>query len=134
MNEFIIPNFNFVSNAFSKRRTDFDAQEREIAEFIKKGGKVINLNKEQTKKMVCKAHACRQYKNPNAKIRLLLSHLQKTGEHMTSAQIEKQFGIKAAGSAVSRFNQREGKTLIKNKKLRDSTNHIYCVYYAAEVN
>ena len=76
MNEFIIPNFNFVSNAFSKRRTDFDAQEREIAEFIKKGGKVINLNKEQTKKMVCKAHACRQY-NPNAKIRLLLSHLQK---------------------------------------------------------
>lgn len=133
MNSIILTDTNDESNAFSKCRTDFDAQEREIAEFIKKGGKVINLNKEQTKKMVCKAHACRQY-NPNAKIRLLLSHLQKTGEHMTSAQIKKQFGIKAAGSAVSRFNQREGKTLIKNKKLRDSTNHIYCVYYAAEVN
>lgn len=133
MNEFIIPNSNSVSNDFNYSRTDLDAQEQQIAEFIKKGGKVINLNKEQTKKMVCKAHACRQY-NPNAKIRLLLSHLQKTGEHMTSAQIKKQFGIKAAGSAVSRFNQREGKTLIKNKKLRDSTNHIYCVYYAAEVN
>lgn len=134
MNEFIISNFNFVSNAFSKRRTDLDAQEREIAEFIKNGGKVINLDKEQTKKMVRKAHACRQYKNPNSKIRLLLSHLQKTGEHMTSAQIQKQFGIEAASSAVSRLNQSEGKTLIKKKKLRDSTNHIYCVYYAAEVN
>ena len=134
MNKFIIPKSNFVSNAFSKRRTDFDVQEREIAKYVKKGGKVINLDKEQTKKVVRKAHACRQYKNPNAKIRLLLSHLQKTGEHMTSAQIKKQFGIEAAGSAVSRLNQREGKTLIKNKKLRDSSNHIYCVYYATEVS
>lgn len=134
MNSIILTDTNDESNAFNYPRTHLDAQEREIAKYIKKGGKVINLNKEQPKKMVCKAHACRQYKNPNAKIRLLLSHLQKTGEHMTSAQIKKQFGIKAAGSAVSRFNQREGKTLIKNKKLRDSTNHIYCVYYAAEVN
>ena len=55
MNEFIIPNFNFVSNAFSKCRTDLDAQEQQIAEFIKKGGKVINLdNSEQPKKKSAK--------------------------------------------------------------------------------
>ena len=50
MNKFIIPNSNFVSNAFSKRRTDFDAQEREIAEFIKNGGKVINLDNQKKSK------------------------------------------------------------------------------------
>ena len=44
MNEFIIPNSNSVSNDFNYSRTDLDAQEQQIAEFIKKGGKVINLD------------------------------------------------------------------------------------------
>ena len=54
MNEFIIPNFNFVSNAFSKRRTDFDAQEREIAEFIKKVAKSSILIKSRQRKWCAK--------------------------------------------------------------------------------
>ena len=66
MNEFIIPNFNFVSNAFSKRRTDFDAQEREIAKYIKKGGKVINLdNTKRPKKKSVKSHISDNFRGSN---------------------------------------------------------------------
>ena len=39
MNEFIIPNSNSVSNDFNYSRTDLDAQEQQIAEFIKKVAK-----------------------------------------------------------------------------------------------
>ena len=57
MNSIVLTDTNDESNAFSKCRTDLDAQEREIAEFIKKGGKVINLdNTKRPKKKSAKSH------------------------------------------------------------------------------
>lgn len=136
MNEFIIPNFNFVSNAFNYSRTDLDAQEQQIAEFIKNGGKVINLD--NTKRPKKKSVKKRDFNNQRIKseMHLVLCYLKKSGKRMTGTQIQEKFGISAVtlGVQMELLNARAGKTLIKNKKLRDSTNHIYCVYYAAEVN
>lgn len=131
MNEFIIPNFNFVSNAFSKRRTDFDAQEREIAEFIKKGGKVINLDKEQPKKKSVKK---RDFNNQriNSKMHLVLCYLKKSGKRMTGLQIQEKFGISAVtlGVQMELLNAQAGKTLIENEKIRDENNRLKRVYWA----
>lgn len=131
MNEFIIPNFNFVSNAFSKRRTDFDAQEREIAEFIKKGGKVINLDKEQPKKKSVKK---RDFNNQriNSKMHLVLCYLKKSGKRMTGLQIQEKFGISAVtlGVQTRLLNAQAGKTLIENEKIRDENNRLKRVYWA----
>ena len=132
MNEFIIPNFNFVSNAFSKRRTDFDAQEREIAEFIKKGGKVINLdNSEQPKKKSAKK---RDFNNQriNSKMHLVLCYLKRSGKRMTGLQIQEKFGISATtlGVQTRLLNAQAGKALIENEKIRDENNRLKRVYWA----
>ncbi|RKM33441.1 hypothetical protein [Moraxella catarrhalis] len=130
MNEFIIP--NSVSNDYS--RTDLDAQEREIAEFIKKGGKVINLdNSEQPKKK-----SKRDFNNqrPNSKMHLVLCYLKKSGKRMTGIQIQEKFGISAVtlGTQARLLNAQAGKTLIESEKIRDENNRLKRVYYAAEVN
>ena len=132
MNEFIIPNFNFVSNAFSKCRTDLDAQEQQIAEFIKKGGKVINLdNSEQPKKKSAKK---RDFNNQriNSKMHLVLCYLKRSGKRMTGLQIQEKFGIWAStlGSQTRLLNARAGKTLIENEKIRDENNRLKRVYWA----
>ena len=116
MNEFIIPNFNFVSNAFSKCRTDLDAQEREIAEFIKKGGKVINLdNSEQPKKKSAKK---RDFNNQriNSKMHLVLCYLKRSGKRMTGLQIQEKFGISATtlGSQTRLLNAQASKQYNQN--------------------
>ena len=116
MNEFIIPNFNFVSNAFSKRRTDFDAQEREIAKYIKKGGKVINLdNSEQPKKKSAKK---RDFNNQriNSKMHLVLCYLKRSGKRMTGLQIQEKFGISATtlGSQTRLLNAQASKQYNQN--------------------
>ena len=116
MNEFIIPNFNFVSNAFSKRRTDFDAQEREIAEKKKKGGKVINLdNSEQPKKKSAKK---RDFNNQriNSKMHLVLCYLKRSGKRMTGTQIQEKFGISAQtlGVQMSLINEQASKQYNQN--------------------
>lgn len=134
MNEFIIPNFNFVSNAFSKRRTDFDAQEREIAEFIKKGGKVINLdNSEQPKKKSVKSHHA-NFNNSGIKseMHLVLCYLKRSGKRMTGIQIQEKFGIWAStlGNQTRLLNARAGKTLIENEKICDENNRLKRVYWA----
>ena len=90
MNEFIIPNFNSVSNDFNYSRTDLDAQEQQIAEFIKKGGKVINLdNSEQPKKKSAKK---RDFNNQRIKseMHLVLCYLKKSGKRMTGTQIQEK--------------------------------------------
>ena len=113
MNEFIIPNFNFVSNAFSKRRTDFDAQEREIAEFIKKGGKVINLDntKRPKKKSVKSHHANFNNSGIKSEMHLVLCYLKRSGKRMTGLQIQEKFGISAStlGNQTRLLNARAGK-------------------------
>lgn len=113
MNEFIIPNFNFVSNAFSKRRTDFDAQEREIAKYIKKGGKVINLdNTKRPKKKSAKSHHA-NFNNQGIKgeMHLVLCYLKRSGERMTGIQIQEKFGISATtlGVQTKLLNAKAGK-------------------------
>lgn len=130
MNEFIIP--NSVSNDYS--RTDLDAQEREIAEFIKKGGKVINLdNSEQPKKKsVKKCHAYFNNQRLNSKIHLVLCYLKKSGKRMTGIQIQEKFRIWAStlGSQTRLLNAQAGKTLIENEKIRDENNRLKRVYWA----
>ena len=116
MNEFIIPNSNFVSNAFSKCRTDLDAQEQQIAEFIKKGGKVINLdNSEQPKKKSAKK---RDFNNQriNSKMHLVLCYLKRSGKRMTGLQIQEKFGISATtlGSQTRLLNAQASKQYNQN--------------------
>lgn len=138
MNEFIIPNFNFVSNAFSKRRTDFDAQEREIAKYIKKGGKVINLDntKRPKKKSVKSHHANFNNSGIKSEMHLVLCYLKRSGKRMTGIQIQEKFGISATtlGVQTRLLNAQAGKTLIESEKIRDENNRLKRVYYAAEVN
>lgn len=134
MNKFIIPNSNFVSNAFSKRRTDFDAQEREIAEFIKNGGKVINLDNQKKSKKAMKKRSVvfNGQSTANAKMHLVLCYLQKSGKRMTGLQIQEKFGISAQtlGVQMSLINEQAGKTLIESEKIRDENNRLKRVYWA----
>lgn len=136
MNNFILTDIGNESNAFNYPRTDLDAQEQQIAEFIKKGGKVINLdNSEQPKKKSAKK---RDFNNQrlNSKIHLVLCYLKKSGKRMTGLQIQEKFGISATtlGSQTRLLNAQAGKTLIENEKIRDENNRLKRVYYAAEVN
>ena len=134
MNEFIIPNFNFVSNAFSKCRTDFDAQEQQIAEFIKNGGKVINLDntKRPKKKSVKSHHADFNNQGIKSEMHLVLCYLKRSGKRMTGLQIQEKFGISATtlGVQTRLLNARAGKTLIENEKIRDENNRLKRVYWA----
>lgn len=116
MNEFIIPNSNSVSNDFNYSRTDLDAQEQQIAEFIKKGGKVINLdNSEQPKKKSAKK---RDFNNQriNSKMHLVLCYLKRSGKRMTGLQIQEKFGISATtlGSQTRLLNAQAGKQYNQN--------------------
>lgn len=115
MNEFIIPNSNSVSNDFNYSRTDLDAQEQQIAEFIKKGGKVINLdNSEQPKKKSAKK---RDFNNQriNSKIHLVLCYLKRSGKRMTGLQIQEN-GISATtlGSQTRLLNAQASKQYNQN--------------------
>lgn len=134
MNNFILTDIGNESNAFSKCRTDLDAQEREIAEFIKKGGKVINLdNSEQPKKKSVKSHHA-NFNNPGIKseMHLVLCYLKRSGKRMTGIQIQEKFGIWAStlGSQTRLLNAQAGKTLIENEKIRDENNRLKRVYWA----
>lgn len=136
MNNFILTDIGNESNAFNYPRTDLDAQEQQIAEFIKKGGKVINLdNSEQPKKKSAKK---RDFNNQrlNSKIHLVLCYLKKSGKRMTGIQIQEKFGIWAStlGVQMELLNAQAGKTLIESEKIRDENNRLKRVYYAAEVN
>ncbi|EGE15088.1 hypothetical protein JHQ51_01180 [Moraxella catarrhalis] len=116
MNEFIIPNSNSVSNDFNYSRTDLDAQEQQIAEFIKKGGKVINLdNSEQPKKKSAKK---RDFNNQriNSKMHLVLCYLKRSGKRMTGTQIQEKFGISAQtlGVQMSLINEQASKQYNQN--------------------
>lgn len=116
MNEFIIPNSNSVSNDFNYSRIDLDAQEQQIAEFIKKGGKVINLdNSEQPKKKSAKK---RDFNNQriNSKMHLVLCYLKRSGKRMTGTQIQEKFGISAQtlGVQMSLINEQASKQYNQN--------------------
>ena len=130
MNSIILTDTNDESNAFSKCRTDLDAQEREIAEFIKHGGKVINLDntKRPKKKSVKSHHANFNNSGIKSEMHLVLCYLKRSGKRMT--------GISATtlGSQTRLLNAQAGKTLIENEKIRDENNRLKRVYYAAEVN
>ncbi|OAV06012.1 hypothetical protein [Moraxella catarrhalis] len=126
MNEFIIP--NSVSNDYS--RTDLDAQEQQIAEFIKKCGKVINLDNTKRPKKKSK----RDFNNQGIKseMHLVLCYLKKSGKRMTGIQIQEKFGISAVtlGTQARLLNAQAGKTLIENEKIRDENNRLKRVYWA----
>lgn len=132
MNSIILTDTNDESNAFSKCRTDFDAQEREIAEFIKNGGKVINLD--NTKRPKKKSVKKRDFNNQrlNSKMHLVLCYLKKSGKRMTGIQIQEKFGIWAStlGVQTRLLNAQAGKTLIENEKIRDENNRLKRVYWA----
>lgn len=134
MNSIILTDTNDESNAFSKRRTDLDAQEQQIAEFIKKGGKVINLdNSEQPKKKSAKkCHAYFNNQKINSKMHLVLCYLKRSGKRMTGLQIQEKFGISATtlGVQTRLLNAQAGKTLIENEKIRDENNRLKRVYWA----
>ncbi|AZQ93814.1 hypothetical protein C0145_06410 [Moraxella catarrhalis] len=134
MNSIILTDTNDESNAFSKRRTDFDAQEREIAEFIKKGGKVINLDntKRPKKKSVKSHHANFNNSGIKSEMHLVLCYLKRSGKRMTGLQIQEKFGISATtlGVQTRLLNAQAGKTLIENEKIRDENNRLKRVYWA----
>ena len=116
MNEFIIPNSNSVSNDFNYSRTDLDAQEQQIAEFIQKGAKVIYLgNSEQPKKKSAKK---RDFNNQriNSKMHLVLCYLKRSGKRMTGLQIQEKFGISATtlGSQTRLLNAQASKQYNQN--------------------
>ena len=134
MNSIILTDTNDESNAFSKRRTDLDAQEQQIAEFIKKGGKVINLDntKRPKKKSVKSHHANFNNSGIKSEMHLVLCYLQKSGKRMTGLQIQEKFGISATtlGVQMSLINEQAGKTLIESEKIRDENNRLKRVYWA----
>lgn len=116
MNNFILTDIGNESNAFNYPRTDLDAQEQQIAEFIKKGGKVINLdNSEQPKKKSAKK---RDFNNQriNSKMHLVLCYLKRSGKRMTGLQIQEKFGISATtlGSQTRLLNAQASKQYNQN--------------------
>lgn len=132
MNNFILTDIGNESNAFNYPRTHLDAQEQQIAEFIKKGGKVINLdNSERSKKKSAKK---RDFNNQrlNSKMHLVLCYLKRSGKRMTGTQIQEKFGIWAStlGSQTRLLNAQAGKTLIESEKIRDENNRLKRVYWA----
>lgn len=132
MNNFILTDIGNESNAFNYSRTDLDAQEQQIAEFIKNGGKVINLdNSERPKKKSAKK---RDFNNQrlNSKMHLVLCYLKRSGKRMTGIQIQEKFGIWAStlGVQTRLLNARAGKTLIENEKICDENNRLKRVYWA----
>lgn len=134
MNEFIIPNSNSVSNDFNYSRTDLDAQEQQIAEFIKKGGKVINLdNSEQPKKKSAKK---RDFNNQriNSKMHLVLCYLKRSGKRMTGLQIQEN-GISATtlgsqtrllnAQASKQYNQKATQAENETSAQHSTAKHLY---------
>ena len=138
MNNLILTEISHESNAFNYPRTHLDAQEQQIAEFIKKGGKVINLDntKRPKKKSVKSHHANFNNSGIKSEMHLVLCYLKRSGKRMTGLQIQEKFGISATtlGVQTRLLNAQAGKTLIENEKIRDENNRLKRVYYAAEVN
>ncbi|OAV09296.1 hypothetical protein AO377_1213 [Moraxella catarrhalis] len=136
MNNLILTEISHESNAFNYSRTDLDAQEQQIAEFIKHGGKVINLD--NTKRPKKKSVKKRDFNNQriNSNMHLVLCYLKRSGKRMTGLQIQEKFGISAVtlGVQMELLNAQAGKTLIENEKIRDENNRLKRVYYAVEVN
>lgn len=134
MNNLILTEISHESNAFNYSRTDLDAQEREIAEFIKHGGKVINLDntKRPKKKSVKSHHADFNNQGIKSEMHLVLCYLKRSGKRMTGLQIQEKFGISATtlGVQTRLLNAQAGKTLIENEKIRDENNRLKRVYWA----
>lgn len=132
MNNFILTDIGNESNAFNYPRTHLDAQEQQIAEFIKKGGKVINLD--NTKRPKKKSVKKRDFNNQRIKseMHLVLCYLKRSGKRMTGLQIQEKFGISATtlGVQTRLLNEQAGKTLIENEKIRDENNRLKRVYWA----
>lgn len=132
MNNFILTDIGNESNAFNYPRTHLDAQEQQIAEFIKNGGKVINLD--NTKRPKKKSVKKRDFNNQRIKseMHLVLCYLKKSGKRMTGTQIQEKFGISAStlGVQTRLLNEQAGKTLIENEKIRDENNRLKRVYWA----
>lgn len=134
MNNLILIEISHESNAFNYSRTDLDAQEQQIAEFIKNGGKVINLDntKRPKKKSVKSHHANFNNQGIKSEMHLVLCYLKRSGKRMTGLQIQEKFGISATtlGSQTKLLNAKAGKTLIENEKIRDENNRLKRVYWA----
>lgn len=133
MNNFILTDIGNESNAFNYPRTHLDAQEQQIAEFIKKGGKVINLD--NTKRPKKKSVKKRDFNNQRIKseMHLVLCYLKKSGKRMTGIQIQEKFRIWAStlGSQTRLLNAQADKTLIESEKIRDENNRSNHVYWAS---
>lgn len=135
MNNLILTEISHESNAFNYSRTDLDAQEQQIAEFIQNGGKVINLDntKRPKKKSAKKCHAYFNNQRLNSKMHLVLCYLKKSGKRMTGTQIQEKFGISATtlGVQMELLNAQADKTLIESEKIRDENNRSNHVYWAS---
>ena len=113
MNKPILTDIDQNSNAFNYPRAKLDVQEREIAEFIKNGGKVTNLDntKRPKKKSVKSHHSDFNNQGINSKMHLVLCYLKRSGERMTGTQIQEKFGIWAStlGNQTRLLNARASK-------------------------
>lgn len=134
MNNLMLTDIGNESNAFNYPRTDLDAQEQQIAEFIKNGGKVINLDNQKKSKKAMKKRSVvfNGQSTANAKMHLVLCYLKRSGKRMTGLQIQEKFGISAQtlGVQMSLINEQAGKTLIESEKIRDENNRLKRVYWA----